>query len=107
MNHKSRRPRSQRAGCKTCKPHKYSPKAATKYRDKRHDDPTSKIKTIKRRKYISEEELATAVRAALDAEPGLDCITLCERLGAELKDVGKCIDRLIDEGRVGYYEDEK
>ena len=37
MNHKAKRPRSQRAGCGMCKPHKKTPKAQVKYRDKRQD----------------------------------------------------------------------
>ena len=37
MNHKAKRPRSQRAGCKLCKMHKKNRQAAVKYRDKRQD----------------------------------------------------------------------
>lgn len=39
MNHKKKRPRRARAGCKLCKPHKRDRKTAHKLRDRRRDEP--------------------------------------------------------------------
>lgn len=39
MNHKNKRPRRSRAGCKMCKPHKASRAVAHRLRDKRQDAP--------------------------------------------------------------------
>ena len=36
-NHKAKRPRAQRAGCKMCKPWKSSRAASHRWRDKRQD----------------------------------------------------------------------
>jgi hypothetical protein len=40
MNHKAKRPRRSRAGCKMCKPHKTDRRSAHRWRDKRTDGPT-------------------------------------------------------------------
>lgn len=38
MNHKAKRPRRARAGCKMCKPHKWDRRTAHRLRDKRQDE---------------------------------------------------------------------
>lgn len=47
MNHKAKRPRKQRAGCKMCKPHKMNRQAAHRLRDRRHDVGVEDFVTLK------------------------------------------------------------
>lgn len=57
------------------------------------------MRTIKRRDW-TKPKLKAAIRVELDKKPGLYCIDLSERLGADLREIGDCLDELVAEKKV-------
>ena len=57
------------------------------------------MKTIRRRSW-TKAKLKAAIRAELNKKPGLYCLDLSERLGADLRDIGRCLDELVAEKKI-------
>lgn len=58
------------------------------------------MKTIRRRSW-TKAKLKAAIRRELDKKPGLYCLQLCERLGADLREIGQALDELVAEKKIG------